>query len=802
MLNSENKTQALHLLKKYYGYTAFRSVQENVIAAVLNKKDVMVLMPTGGGKSICFQLPALMQPGLCLVISPLIALMKDQVEGLKANGIEAEYLNSTITAEQEQDIIARALQGQVKLLYIAPEKLLTQLNGFVSALPINCIAIDEAHCISQWGHDFRPEYTKLGLLRERFKNVPVMALTATADKTTRRDIVKQLKLEEENIFISSFNRPNLSLKVRRGVSEKDKLHEIIQFIKTQPTASGIIYCLSRKATETMAADLKRNKINAAYYHAGVKNDLRAKVQEDFIADNIQVICATIAFGMGIDKADVRWVIHNNMPKNIESYYQEIGRAGRDGSPAETFLYYSYSDIALLTKFASESGQSELQLEKLRFMQKFCEARICRRKILLGYFSESLEENCNNCDVCNNPPKYIDATIATQMALSAIIRLKEEVGISLLILVLRGSKEIEILEKEYDKIKTYGAGKAISAAQWNYFILQMIQLGIIEVAYDDGFKLKISNYGKRILSLKLKVELASEEAANHKKETLAPIGRNVAADFTLVDKLKVLRNTIAKEMNVPAYVVFHDKTLTEISHELPTTLDELMEISGISQKKADQFGDRILAELDLFTHGNKKVTKSITNSLPLDDIKTYWNQLFRNGITPSVTMLANVLCGRKIIHEKQDIIYQLTMYGLFKNKIAYDEVKKHLSQTIEKVISEKRAQESITVDGQTNATVPKQPNITLNQEDVTKLAQEINALPILRPTDTIDNQYIIEQRKIFVRAYEPWTDEENTAAINAINSNFDDRIMEDIFKRPVATIKIQVQKLHLKIGLLD
>lgn len=802
MLNSENKTQALHLLKKYYGYTAFRSVQENVIAAVLDKKDVMVLMPTGGGKSICFQLPALMQPGLCLVISPLIALMKDQVEGLKANGIEAEYLNSTITLEQEQNIISRALQGQVKLLYIAPEKLLTQLNGFVSALPINCIAIDEAHCISQWGHDFRPEYTKLGLLRERFKNVPVMALTATADKTTRRDIVKQLKLEEENIFISSFNRPNLSLKVRRGVSEKDKLDEIIQFIKTQPNASGIIYCLSRKATETMSADLKRNKINAAYYHAGVKNDLRAKVQEDFIADNIQVICATIAFGMGIDKADVRWVIHNNMPKNIESYYQEIGRAGRDGSPAETFLYYSYSDIALLTKFAAESGQSELQLEKLRFMQKFCEARICRRKILLGYFSESLEENCNNCDVCNNPPKYIDATITTQMALSAIIRLNQEVGISLLILVLRGSKEIEILEKEYDKIKTYGAGKAISAAQWNYFILQMIQLGIIEVAYDDGFKLKISNYGKRILSLKLKVELASEEATNLKKEKQAAISRNVAVDFTLIDKLKVLRNTIAKEMGVPAYVVFHDKTLTEISHELPTTLDELMEISGISQKKADQFGDRILAELDLFTHGNKKTTNKIANKLPLDDIKTYWNQLHRNGITPSVTMLANVLCGRKIIHEKQDIIYQLTMYGLFKNKIVYDEVKKHLSQTIEKVITEKKAQENLAANSKTNDPLPKQPSITLSQEDIGKLTNEIGALPILRPTDSIDNQYIIEQRKVFVRAYEPWTDEENTAAINAINSNFDDKIMEDIFKRPVATIKTQVQKLHLKIGLLE
>ncbi|HEX5625062.1 MAG TPA: ATP-dependent DNA helicase RecQ, partial [Saprospiraceae bacterium] len=367
-------SEPLKLLKQYFGYSHFRPPQEEIIAAVLDQRDVMVLMPTGGGKSVCYQIPALMKEGMALVISPLISLMKDQVEALTANGIAAGFINSSMTSAEEQDMVRRCQEGLLKLLYISPEKAMAVANSLLRSLPLSLIAIDEAHCISQWGHDFRPEYTQLKNLRTIFKNVPMIALTATADKVTRRDMVNQLELRDPEIFVSSFDRPNFHLSVRSQVQRKQKDEEILAFIQDQPDQCGIVYCLSRKGTEELCGFLRDRGVQADYYHAGMNAEERSRVQEDFIYDRSRVICATIAFGMGIDKSNVRWIIHYNLPKNMEGYYQEIGRAGRDGAPAKTILYYNISDLMMLNRFAADSGQPELNVEKLKRMQQYAEAR--------------------------------------------------------------------------------------------------------------------------------------------------------------------------------------------------------------------------------------------------------------------------------------------------------------------------------------------------------------------------------------------------------------------------------------------
>ncbi|MCE9537798.1 MAG: RecQ family ATP-dependent DNA helicase, partial [Bacteroidetes bacterium] len=429
--------QATSLLKKHYGYDQFRPMQAEVIQCLMDKKDVVVLMPTGGGKSICFQIPSLLLPGLCVVVSPLISLMKDQVDALNSNAIPAAYLNSSLSSGEEENIITKCLNGQIKLLYISPERLVQEMNRLLTKLPIQLFAIDEAHCISSWGHDFRPEYTQLKFLKEHFPSIPVIALTATADKTTRRDIVKQLNLANPEVFVASFNRPNLSLSVKSGIKPKERIKDIIEFIADRENEAGIIYCLSRATTEKLRDALKAKGIKAGCYHAGLPSEERNKTQDDFINDKLQVVCATVAFGMGIDKSNVRWVIHFNLPKNIEGYYQEIGRAGRDGLNSDTILYYNIADLIMLTKFAQEGNLAKINLEKLRRMQQFAEADMCRRKILLSYFGETPQENCGNCDVCENPRQHFDGTLLVQKALSALMRMEEKVGTTMLIDVLRG-----------------------------------------------------------------------------------------------------------------------------------------------------------------------------------------------------------------------------------------------------------------------------------------------------------------------------------------------------------------------------
>jgi len=799
-LVNTHKERALELLQQYYGYQSFRSIQYDVIEANLRNDDVLVLMPTGGGKSICFQIPALMREGVCLVVSPLIALMKDQVDGLVANGISAAYLNSSQSADEEKAVMEAAANGNLKLLYIAPERLLGMLQTFLSLIKVSMIAIDEAHCISQWGHDFRPEYTKLGLLRERFPEVPVIALTATADKTTQRDIIKQLKLKSENVFVSSFDRANLSLKVKRGMSEKDKLKEIVQLINKKKGQSGIIYCLSRKGTEKMAAELNMHGIVATCYHAGMSAEARSKVQEEFINDNISVICATIAFGMGIDKSNIRWVIHNNLPKNIESYYQEIGRAGRDGVKAETILYYSYKDLITLTKFASESGQKELQLEKLNFMQKYCEARICRRKILLGYFSEALENNCNNCDVCLNPPKYIDATILAQKALSAMIRMDEKVGINTLVLVLRGSKDIEVLANGYDKIKTYGAGKDVSIQHWKNYILQMIQVGLIEMAYDESFTLKVSEFGKRVIKLGLKIELSNAAELVIEVAEKSAMAKDFAdAEHPLLIRLKAFRKDIAKTLNVPPYVIFTDKTLEEIIEKEPINEAELLRVSGISAKKMKQAGAEIIAIVRSFKGLPDDAPVNIDDVLHVDKIKVYLRRMNQVGIEPNMSNLAKVLVGNKNAVMDSINLLQFDFYGILAGQYAAKEVKPMIESKLQNMFSGNRSAQHVSAATQAQQQAAFN---SLDGEILNELKQEILKLPALRPTAHIQNEYILEQRKTFERAYEPWEDKENNLLLKAAAHTNDADFLAQVFKRNPSSVKIQLAKLLLKQQLLE
>ena len=562
-----------NILKTYFGYTKFRPQQEEIITNILNRKDTLVLMPTGGGKSLCYQIPALMMKGTAIVVSPLISLMKDQVEALQANGITARALNSMNTDTDNTNVRMECLQGKVKLLYISPERLISEINYLLRDIEISLFAIDEAHCISQWGHDFRPEYTQLDILRKQFPSVPIVALTATADKITRQDIVKQLKMNEPEIFISSFDRPNLSLDVKKGYQQKEKIRIIKRFIEKHGNESGIIYCMSRKTTEKVAELLYDEGFDTAVYHAGLSNSEREKAQDDFINDRVQIVCATIAFGMGIDKSNVRWVIHYNLPKSIESFYQEIGRAGRDGMKSDTMLFYSLGDMIQLTKFAEESNQKEINIEKLNRMQQYAEADICRRRILLSYFGETMEHDCGNCDVCRNPPERFDGTTIIQKALSAIARTNQQIATGTLIEILRGNFTQEITEKEYDKIKTFGVGRDIPSRHWQNYLLQMLNMGYIEIAYNENNHLKITELGAKVLYGKLNAELVvikEDEFSNkqYKKKTISSspvqIKKNAYGNHyneeSLFENLRLLRLKLAEQEAIPPYIVMSDSTL--------------------------------------------------------------------------------------------------------------------------------------------------------------------------------------------------------------------------------------------------
>lgn len=592
-----NASKATEALLKYFGYRTFRPLQLDIIERAYAGQDSLVLMPTGGGKSMCFQIPALTMPGTTVVVSPLISLMKDQVDGLVANGIQAAFINSSLSSSESNEVAEAFESGLLKLLYVSPERLLSAgFFQFLRRAKVNLFAIDEAHCISAWGHDFRPEYTKLKLIKDSFPEVPIMALTATADRLTRIDMAEQLNIANAKQFISSFDRPNLSLEVRPGRQRKP---QIIQFIKQHANQAGIIYCLSKRQTEEMASSLRAVGYDAKAYHAGLSAEVRSKVQSDFVNDRTLIVCATIAFGMGIDKSNVRWVIHYTLPKNLENYYQEIGRAGRDGSDSDTLLFYSYNDYMTLKDMLGSNANSDVQLAKLDRMKEYADSLACRRRVLLNYFSEDSGEDCGNCDICLNPPERFDGTVVAQKALSAIARLQQNVGLSMTIDVLRGSQNQSIRQNGYDRIKTYGAGRDISAYDWNYYFGQLINLGYAYPAHEDFNKLKLTPAAKRVLFEGESVELVRFQTLKDRRADEEKTSKKAAREANprsrdgLFGHLRKLRTKLALEKGLPPYTVFSDRTLEEMAAVKPITELEMARISGVGETKLNKYGNAFI-----------------------------------------------------------------------------------------------------------------------------------------------------------------------------------------------------------------
>ena len=615
------------LLKKYYGYDSFRSQQQQVIETALSGQDTLALMPTGGGKSLCYQIPALAVSGTVVVISPLIALMKDQVDALRANGIPAAAIHSNITEAEITLIKQQCIQGQIKLLYISPERILTEIDYLLKRMQISLFAIDEAHCISQWGHDFRPHYKELSKLKRFFPQTPFMALTATADKITRQDIIQQLQLRQPAVFITSFDRPNLSLTVKKGFNKQQKIAAIVDFIESHARQSGIIYCLSRSNTEKLAQELKEYGIPAVAYHAGMPAAERERIQSAFLSDQTSVMCATIAFGMGIDKSNVRWVIHYNMPKSIECYYQEIGRAGRDGLKGDTLLFYSLGDLVMLSKFAAESWQSDVNIQKLSRMQQYAESSICRRRILLNYFGETPDADCDNCDVCKNPPVRFDGTVLAQKALSAIVRTQEKVGVHLLIDILRGSKRFEITDKGYDKIKTFGIGADLSHAKWNAYLMQLLQLGCFEMLYNQGNLLHVTPCGWQVLRGEQTIELhevdeTTQKVSPRKKTTsrftqlIQPASDLLAEDDQFFETLRQLRRKVATQEDVPPYVILTDKALADLVLHRPLDTYAFAQVPGVGEHKAMKYGKLFVDEIRSFLKVKRQKGDTMLQTLQL------------------------------------------------------------------------------------------------------------------------------------------------------------------------------------------
>lgn len=590
-------------LKRYFGYEQFRPYQRDIIENVLQGHSCLVLMPTGGGKSLCYQLPALMMEGTAIVVSPLISLMRDQVRQLHGNGIHAIALNSS---ESEQDMMSlqrECQDGHLKLIFVSPERLMLELPRLFRSIRISLIAVDEAHCISQWGHDFRPEYSQLGVLRQTFPRVPIIALTATADKVTRFDILNQLNIPDAEVFVGSFDRPNLNLDVRRGLDSYEKRIAIMHFLASHQGEPGIIYCLSKKNAESIAAFLQAHRIEAAVYHAGLSLLERNRTQEDFLNDRVQVVCATIAFGMGINKGNVRFVIHYNLPKSIENYYQEIGRAGRDGASADTLLFYNVSDIVQLTRFAQTSGQSEINMERLNRMREYAEANVCRRRILLNYFGQETACDCHNCDVCQHPPQLFDGTQYVQMALSAIVRANQMISMHTCIDILCGIPSAEVGQHQYFKLKTFGVGRDVPVKDWKDYLLQMLQRGFFEIMYDQLNHLRITELGRQVLYgerqamlsvIRREVQpLKGKRKQISQKELLPGLWNfpqtEPQEDKELFEVLRQLRLRIAQQKGEPPFVVMSDKVLHQLAMYKPITLEAFGNINGIGEFKCATYG---------------------------------------------------------------------------------------------------------------------------------------------------------------------------------------------------------------------
>lgn len=617
------------ILKDVWGFTAFREGQEGVIDRCLTRLDSLVIMPTGGGKSLCYQLPALILPGLTIVISPLIALMNDQVAALKSAGIMVDAFHSNMTKTEQNEVENKLNRGLIKLLYVSPERINNVgFMDFLLKFKISLVAIDEAHCVSVWGNDFRPDYVQLSKVRDRLNDVPFIALTATADTATQQDICKQLHLHDPKIFISSFERKNITTESRPA---EQKYRQTVEFLYKTNNQCGIIYCLSRNETEKLSAKLTQAGFNCAFYHAGMSPEDRKRVQNDFQEDKVRFICATIAFGMGIDKSNIRWIIHYAMPKNLEGYYQEIGRAGRDGSPARALLFYSWGDYIMLKKFIDESQADEafktVQYAKLDRMWEYASAYECRTNVVLNYFGEYKTKGCGHCDNCLQPPKSNDATTIAQKALSAIIRCNEDVGINTLIDVLRGSYRAEIRQAGWDKIKTFGAGKDISYINWKIYITQLINQGLIRIDYTDGFKLKTTPLSENVLFKGIKVNLVDVTKSEFEIEKPKPAQKKKTFDDELMIKLREWRTEMATQQKVPAYVIFSDAVFENIVAAKPTLKTDLMNIEGIGKVKYEKYGNTLIEIIRGYLE-HKQIVKNIKGQTYMETLS-----LINKGLTP-------------------------------------------------------------------------------------------------------------------------------------------------------------------------
>ncbi len=679
----------LELLKKHFGYDSFRPLQEQIINDVLDHKDLMVVMPTGGGKSMCFQLPSLMLDGITLVISPLIALMKDQVDSLKANGIHAGYFNSSQDSSQQQELIAALNSKSLKLLYVAPESI-QLLQNYLQPKDVALIAVDEAHCISTWGHDFRPAYTQLTYLKKSFSQASMIALTATADRATREDIKKQLDISDAQEYVASFDRPNLTLEVRPG---NNRLAQLRQFLKKYKDESGIIYCLSRKSCEKLADQLSGLGYSVAAYHAGLEHRFRESVQEQFIKDEIKIVCATIAFGMGIDKSNVRFVIHYNMPKNIEGYYQEIGRAGRDGADSNALLFHSYADVIQLRNFAMDSGNSEVQIAKLERMKQFAEALTCRRRMLLSYFNEYLDTDCGNCDVCLNKPDFFDATVLAQKALSAVYRMKEQASLNLLIDVLRGAQNATVIESGFQTIKTYGAGKDISWNNWQQYIIQLINQGLLEIAFHEYNHLKLTPQAQAVLFENQPVQLAvipKPEELAARKSAVEQLPSDVNKE--LYEALRKLRMQLASQKNLAPYMVFSDVTLKDIAARIPLDKEEFEDITGVGAHKLEIYASDFLSLTQEYkmmrtsdfvyrvaTSSPKKKKTPKTDTV-FESVQMYWDGKTVEEIAIIRELKEDTILGhlskRYISHKDVDISPYINISDVENIESKYDLFKEH------------------------------------------------------------------------------------------------------------------------------
>ncbi len=589
-------------LQSVFGYSSFRPHQQEIIEDVVAGRDTFVLMPTGGGKSLCYQLPALLRGGTTIVVSPLISLMKDQVDALQANGVDAACYNSSVQAQEAQQTLARLHSGNLDLLYVAPERLMSE--SFLQRLEeveIGLFAVDEAHCVSQWGHDFRPEYVQLGALRERFSDTPMVALTATADPQTRRDIVQRLQLRQPSIHVTGFDRPN----IRYGALEKRKpFDQLKHFLGRFSGERGIVYALSRKRVEELAEKLRLAGYNAAAYHAGLPAVVREQVHEQFMRDEVDVVVATVAFGMGIDKPDVRFVVHYDLPKNIEGYYQETGRAGRDGLPAEALLLFGAQDVVMARRLVENSdneAQKRIEIHKLNSMVAFAEALTCRRRVLLHYFGEELSEDCGNCDLCSDPPECYDATEDAQKALSCVYRVGQRFGMRHVIDVLRGMDNERIRNLRHNQLSTYGIGKERSDAEWSSLLRQLIHRGYLTQDIANYSVLQLTALARPLLKGERSLELAkprlkeSGKRQRKRSETVAVEGR----DELLFELLRGLRRELAEEEGIAPFMVFGDAALTQMAIHQPTTRADFLEINGVGEKKLEKYSEPFLREINSY-----------------------------------------------------------------------------------------------------------------------------------------------------------------------------------------------------------